>query len=46
MGPRPALDGGFLRGVCGLKKLCDGLAMTLGEFFAVQAFDELEQEIR
>ncbi len=29
-----------------IKKLCDGLDMTLGEFFAAQVFDELEQEIR
>ncbi|MEA4899010.1 helix-turn-helix domain-containing protein [Bacillota bacterium Meth-B3] len=29
-----------------IKKLCDGLDMTLGEFFGAEAFDELEQEIR
>ena len=29
-----------------VKKLCDGLEMTLGEFFAAPVFDELEQEIR
>ena len=29
-----------------IKKLCDGLDMTLGEFFSVSLFDELEQEIR
>ena len=29
-----------------VKKLCDGLDMTLGEFFAAAVFDELEQEIR
>ena len=29
-----------------IKKLCDGLDMTLGEFFSVSIFDELEQEIR
>lgn len=29
-----------------IKKLCDGLEMTLGEFFSVPLFDELEQEIR
>ena len=29
-----------------IKKLCDGLEMTLGEFFSVPIFDELEQEIR
>ncbi|NLD59779.1 MAG: helix-turn-helix transcriptional regulator [Clostridiales bacterium] len=29
-----------------IKKLCDGLDMTLGEFFNAKVFDELEQEIR
>ena len=29
-----------------VKKLCDGLDMTLGEFFSAPIFDELEQEIR
>ena len=29
-----------------IKKLCDGLDMTLGEFFDAPLFDELEQEIR
>ena len=29
-----------------VKKLCDGLDMTLGEFFSVAMFDELEQEIQ
>lgn len=29
-----------------IKKLCDGLDMTLGEFFCDREFDELEQEIR
>lgn len=29
-----------------IKKLCDGLDMTLGEFFSTKMFDELEQEIR
>ena len=29
-----------------IKKLCDGLEMTLGEFFSAQVFDELEQEIQ
>lgn len=28
-----------------IKKLCDGLDMTLGEFFSTQEFDQLEQEI-
>ena len=29
-----------------IKKLCDGLEITLGEFFSTKEFDELEQEIR
>ena len=29
-----------------IKKLCDGLDMTLGTFFSVPLFDEIEQEIR
>ena len=29
-----------------LKKLCDGLDISLREFFNVPAFDELEQEVR
>lgn len=29
-----------------VKKLCDGLDITLGEFFAAPLFDELEQEIK
>ena len=29
-----------------VKKLCDGLDMTLGEFFSTALFDELEQEIQ
>ena len=29
-----------------VKKLCDGLDMTLGEFFSTSEFDDLEQEIR
>ncbi len=28
-----------------IKKLCDGLDVTLGEFFSTPAFDALEQEI-
>ncbi len=28
-----------------IKKLCDGLDITLGEFFASPEFDSLEQEI-
>lgn len=29
-----------------IKKLCDGLEMTLGEFFNTELFDNLEQEIK
>lgn len=29
-----------------IKKLCDGLDITLGDFFSCRIFDELEQEIR
>lgn len=29
-----------------VKKLCDGLEITLGEFFSAPVFDELEQEIK
>lgn len=29
-----------------IKKLCDGLEITLGEFFSTPEFDGLEQEIR
>lgn len=29
-----------------IKKLCDGLGITLGEFFSVPLFDNLEQEIK
>ena len=29
-----------------IKKLCDGLEMTLGEFFSAKVFDNLEQEIK
>ena len=29
-----------------VKKLCDGLDMTLSEFFRAAVFDELEQEIQ
>ena len=28
-----------------IKKFCDGLGITLGEFFSTRDFDELEQEI-
>lgn len=29
-----------------IKKFCDGLNITLGEFFSTPEFDTLEQEIR
>lgn len=29
-----------------IKKLCDGLDMTLGEFFNTALFNDLEQEIK
>lgn len=29
-----------------IKKLCDGLDMTLGQFFSTPEFDNLEQEIK
>ena len=29
-----------------IKKFCDGLEITLGEFFSSPEFDELEQEIK
>ena len=29
-----------------IKKLCDGLEITLGEFFSTPEFDTLEQEIK
>ncbi len=29
-----------------IKKFCDGLEITLGEFFSTTEFDNLEQEIR
>ena len=33
-------------GVVTIKKLCDGLEITLGEFFSTREFDGLEQEIQ
>lgn len=33
-------------GTVTIKKLCDGLEITLGEFFNTPTFDELEQEIK
>lgn len=32
-------------GVVTIKKLCDGLEMTLGDFFTTKEFNSLEQEI-
>ena len=29
-----------------IKKLCDGLEITLGDFFSAEVFDDLEQEIK
>lgn len=29
-----------------IKKFCDGLGITLGEFFSTDDFDNLEQEIK
>lgn len=29
-----------------IKILCDGLDMTLGEFFSAKEFDDLEQELK
>jgi len=29
-----------------VKKLCDGLEMTMGQFFTAKVFDDLEQEIQ
>lgn len=33
-------------GIVSIKKLCDGLEITLGEFFSTPEFDALEQEIQ
>lgn len=33
-------------GIVTIKKLCDGLGITLGEFFSTAEFDRLEQEIK
>lgn len=41
------LNGGSLNpGIVTIKKLCDGLDITLGEFFQAEIFDKLEQEIK
>ena len=29
-----------------IKKFCDGLEITLGEFFSAPEFDDLDQEIK
>ena len=33
-------------GVCSLKKICDGLEISIRAFFDSDLFDDLEQEIR
>ncbi len=33
-------------GIVSIKKLCDGLDITLGEFFSTPEFDALEQELK
>lgn len=33
-------------GTVTIKKLCDGLEITLGEFFSTPEFDALEQEVK
>ena len=33
-------------GTVTIKKICDGLDITLGEFFSTPEFDALEQEIK
>ena len=33
-------------GIVNIKKICDGLDITLGEFFSTPVFDNLEQEIK
>ena len=33
-------------GVVSIKKICDGLEITLSEFFSTPEFDSLEQEIK
>ena len=33
-------------GITTIKKLCDGLEISLGDFFAAEVFDELEQEMQ
>ena len=33
-------------GVCSLKKICDGLEISLREFFDCELFEDIEQEIK
>ena len=33
-------------GVCSIKKICDGLDISIREFFDCDLFDDLEQEIK
>lgn len=33
-------------GIVTIKKLCDGVGITLGEFFSTESFNNLEQEIQ
>ncbi len=33
-------------GVCSIKKICDGLDISIREFFDSELFDNLEQEIQ
>lgn len=33
-------------GIVSIKKLCDGLGITLREFFEAEIFEDLEQEIK
>ena len=33
-------------GVCSIKKICDGLEISVREFFDSELFDNLEQEIK
>ena len=33
-------------GIVSIKKICDGLGITLGEFFSTPEFDHLGQEIK
>lgn len=33
-------------GIATIKKICDGLNITIGEFFSTEEFDSLEQELQ